>query len=51
MVIIPPIIISLGLLTTTTLSIRHYHRVRKLKRQWNHLNQSPQSSKKSEEYS
>ena len=51
MVIIPPAIIMAGLLTTTTLAIRHYHRVRKLKRQWNRLNQSPQSSKKSEESS
>ena len=47
----PAIIITIGLLTTTILAIRHYHRVRKLKRQWNRLNQSPQSYKKSEEYS
>lgn len=47
----PAIIITLGLLTTTTLAIRHYHRVRKLKRQWNHTSQSHQSSKKSEGYS
>ena len=46
MAFIPPIIISLGLLTTTTLAIRHYHHVRKLKTQWNRINQSPQSSKK-----
>ena len=48
---IPLTIISLGLLTTTTLALRHYHRVRKLKRQWKHLSQSHQSSKKSEKYS
>lgn len=42
----PAIIIAIGLLTTTTLAIRHYHRVRKLKRQWNQISQSPQSSKK-----
>lgn len=47
----PAIIITVGLLTTATLAIRHYHRVRKLKRQWNQISQSPQSSKKSEEYS
>jgi len=34
MAFIPPIIISFGLLTTTTLALRHYHKVRKLKRQW-----------------
>ena len=48
---IPLTIIAIGLLTTTTLAIRHYHKVRKLKRQWNRLNQSPQSSKKYEESS
>lgn len=32
MVFIPPIIISLGLLTTTVLAIRHYIKVRKIKR-------------------
>lgn len=47
----PAIIITIGLLTTTTLAIRHYHRVRKLKRQWNQISQSPQSYKKSEGYS
>jgi ABC-type Na+ efflux pump permease subunit len=31
-IFIPPIIISLGLLTTTTLAIRHYIKVRKTKR-------------------
>lgn len=46
MVFAPAIIISIGLLTTTTLAIRHYHHVRKLKTQWNRINQSPQSSKK-----
>ena len=51
MAFIPPIIIAIGLLTTTILAIRHYHRVRKLKRQWNRISQSHQSSKKSEEYS
>lgn len=50
-IFIPPIIIAIGLLTTTTLAIRHYHRVKKLKRQWNRLNQSHLSSKKSEESS
>ena len=49
MVFAPAIIIAIGLLTTTTLALRHYHRVRKLKRQWNLLNQSHQSSKKSAE--
>jgi Na+/H+ antiporter NhaC len=29
----PAIIIAVGLLTTTTLAIRHYHRVRKFKKQ------------------
>lgn len=46
MVFASAIIIAIGLLTTTTLALRHYHKVRKLKRQWNRLNQSPQSSKK-----
>lgn len=46
----PAIIITIGLLTTTILAIRHYHRVRKLKRQWNQISQSHQSSKKSEGY-
>jgi ABC-type Na+ efflux pump permease subunit len=32
-IVLPIIIITLGLLTTTTLAIRHYHRVRKLKKQ------------------
>lgn len=32
LVFLPPIIISLGLLTTTTLAIRHYIKVRKIKR-------------------
>lgn len=41
----PAIIITIGLLTTTTLAIRHYHKVRKLKRQWKHLSQSHQSYK------
>jgi len=50
-IFIPPIIITIGLLTTTTLALRHYHKVRKLKRQWNQISQSHQSSKKSEEYS
>lgn len=50
-IVLPFIIIAIGLLTTTTLALRHYYRVRKLKRQWNRLNQSPQSYKKSEESS
>lgn len=33
-VFIPPIIIILGLLTTTTLAIRHYIKVKRLKRIW-----------------
>jgi ABC-type Na+ efflux pump permease subunit len=33
-IVLPIIIITIGLLTTTTLALRHYHRVRKLKRQW-----------------
>lgn len=45
MVVTPPVIIMAGLLTTTTLAIRHYHRVRKLKRQWNQISQSHQSYK------
>lgn len=32
MAFIPPIIISIGLLTTTTLAIKHYIKVRKIKR-------------------
>lgn len=44
-IVLPIIIITLGLLTTTTLAIRHYNRVRKLKRQWKHLSQSHQSYK------
>ena len=44
-IVLPIIIITIGLLTTTTLAIRHYNRVRKLKRQWKHLSQSHQSYK------
>lgn len=44
---VPLILIVAGLLTTTTLAIRHYHRVRKLKRQWEKTrNQSHQYYKK-----
>lgn len=52
-VFVPMILISASLLLTTTLSIKHYIRVKKLKKEWktNHGNQSHQSSKKSEEYS
>ena len=32
---VPPIIISIGLLTTTTLAIRHFIRVQRLKKIWN----------------
>ena len=46
-IVLPIIIITIGLLTTTTLAIRHYHRVRKLKRQWNQISQSHQFSKSS----
>lgn len=34
MVFVPAIIISVGLLTTTTLAIRHYIKVKRLKRIW-----------------
>ena len=43
----PAIIITIGLLTTTALALRHYHRVRNLKRQWNQISQSHQSFKSS----
>lgn len=33
-VLIPPIIVAVGLLTTTTLAIRHYIHVKKMKRIW-----------------
>lgn len=34
MVLIPPSIIAIGLLTTTTLAIRHFIRVQRLKKIW-----------------
>lgn len=34
MVLIPPAIIAVGLLTTTTLAIRHFIRVQRLKKIW-----------------
>ena len=34
MVLIPPSIIAIGLLTTTTLAIRHFVRVQRLKKIW-----------------
>lgn len=34
MVFIPPVIIIIGLSTTTTLAIHHFHRVQRLKRTW-----------------
>lgn len=34
MVLIPPAIIAIGLLTTTTLAIRHFIRVQRLKKIW-----------------
>ena len=34
MVLIPPAIIAIGLLTTTTLAIRHFVRVQRLKKIW-----------------
>lgn len=47
MVFAPSIIIAIGLLTTTTLALRHYHKVRKLKRRWEKTrSQSRQSSKR-----
>lgn len=45
-IVLPIIIIAIGLLTTTILALRHYHKIRKLKRQWNQISQSPQSYKK-----
>lgn len=33
-VFIPPVIIIIGLLTTTTLAIHHFHRIQRLKRTW-----------------
>lgn len=34
MVLIPPVIIAVGLLTTTTLAIRHFIKVQRLKKIW-----------------
>lgn len=34
-IMVPVALIAVGLSTTTALAIRHYHKVRKIKRQWN----------------
>lgn len=33
-IVLPFVIIAIGLTATTTLAINHYHKVRKIKRQW-----------------
>lgn len=40
MSLLPPLIISFGLFTTTMLAIKHYIRVHKIKRQWERKHRS-----------
>lgn len=42
-ILVPIVLPVLGLITTTSLAINHYVKVRKLKKIWKEVNQTPQS--------